>query len=596
MATRIESTLPDLLRVFREGRGLTLDELAELVQERRTTVLRWETGTARPSQRAAEKLEAIGVGPIARKHTNHSSISEVQRVAHSAGSRSAAAAHLRSAARRRFAYGGEAHELDVPPYVVNGPPDQGSFHDRLLALQEVTDSPVPWGVYRERLSLVEAVDGEPTSQFRLEAPKPTASSWNSNYGSHGWHRYVGRFPPHLVRVLLNHFGASADTTLLDPFAGSGTALVECRLLGIKAIGVELSPLSALMSSVKSRFPDDGTMMREAASRLEQHIARRSVEIGLSRGPDMTHPEIAEATGHVVPAFANYERWFTPEAYLGVALTVEFALTLDGYERDAVLVALSGKMRSIGNVDVDVVRAEYRNEPRKNVDVLKLVCAQLRRMAGDIDGSYVTHATTIGPPGSIDIVRDSVLDVELEPESVDCIITSPPYGVESLSYLRTHLLSYRSLSSVFGVDPYADDRMIGSEYLGDASNALRDHPELAISPSLVEFFSGLESSSLRPTLRARESMMIQFFVDMVAVVQRMTSWLRPGGRVAFVVGNKTIGDRVIPTDAGMTEIFASCGISIEDHLRHKLKTNNSNSQVPWQERTIQEEVVLIGRKA
>jgi len=74
------------------------------------------------------------------------------------------------------------------------------------------------------------VDGTPTAQYELEKPKQTSKCWSSDYGTHGYHRYVGRFPSHLIRVLINYFGAGSNDTILDPFCGSGTTLVEARFI------------------------------------------------------------------------------------------------------------------------------------------------------------------------------------------------------------------------------------------------------------------------------------------------------------------------------------------------------------------------------
>jgi hypothetical protein len=66
-------------------------------------------------------------------------------------------------------------------------------------------------------------------------------------------------------------------------------------------------------------------------------------------------------------------------------------------------------------------------------------------------------------------------------------------------------------------------------------------------------------------------------------------------VAFVIGNKLIDQKMIPTDVIVTELFAHHGFDLARSIKHKLKCNNSNSEVPWQERTIQDEFVLIFRK-
>jgi hypothetical protein len=90
-------------------------------------------------------------------------------------------------------------------------------------------------------------------------------------------------------------------------------------------------------------------------------------------------------------------------------------------------------------------------------------------------------------------------------------------------------------------------------------------------------------------------MSHFFDDMLSVGERMSSWLKDDGHVAFIVGNKRLGDDVIPTTSIVKELFESCDMTFVDETRHKLKTNNSNSQVPWQEKVIQEESLLIFRR-
>ena len=63
----------------------------------------------------------------------------------------------------------------------------------------------------------------------------------------------------------------------------------------------------------------------------------------------------------------------------------------------------------------------------------------------------------------------------------------------------------------------------------------------------------------------------------------------------MIGNKRLDDAVIPMDTIVTELFATCGLELIDVIRHKLKTNNSNSQVPWQEKIIKKECILLFRR-
>ncbi|MBI5479732.1 MAG: hypothetical protein HY906_12790 [Deltaproteobacteria bacterium] len=69
--------------------------------------------------------------------------------------------------------------------------------------------------------------------------------------THDLHIYKAKFFPRMVHALLNVFSDDlGDGVLLDPFSGSGTALLEASLLGHRSAGFDVDPLSALVSRCK----------------------------------------------------------------------------------------------------------------------------------------------------------------------------------------------------------------------------------------------------------------------------------------------------------------------------------------------------------
>lgn len=61
--------------------------------------------------------------------------------------------------------------------------------------------------------------------------------------AHDWYRFVLSFPPHLVRDYLSRFGVNERSTVLDPFCGTGTTLVQCKKARICSIGIEANPMA-----------------------------------------------------------------------------------------------------------------------------------------------------------------------------------------------------------------------------------------------------------------------------------------------------------------------------------------------------------------
>lgn len=76
------------------------------------------------------------------------------------------------------------------------------------------------------------------------------SGADTMYLTHSLHPYPAKFPPQLPNMILSKFGEPGQV-VLDPFCGSGTTLVEARLLGFNAIGVDVNGLSSLLSKVKA---------------------------------------------------------------------------------------------------------------------------------------------------------------------------------------------------------------------------------------------------------------------------------------------------------------------------------------------------------
>ena len=106
---------------------------------------------------------------------------------------------------------------------------------------------------RHRLAYFERVGDKETEYYHLQKYNLTRSV--NQYLTHWIYPYKGKYHPQMIRALLNIIGIKPGETVLDPFIGSGTTAVESEVRGINCIGIDVSPLCVLIGKVKSESID-----------------------------------------------------------------------------------------------------------------------------------------------------------------------------------------------------------------------------------------------------------------------------------------------------------------------------------------------------
>lgn len=112
---------------------------------------------------------------------------------------------------------------------------------------------------------------------------------------HDWYRFVLSFPPHLVRQYLDDFNARPGQTVLDPFCGTGTTLVEAKKMGYVSSGIEANPMPCFACKVKLQW-------NIALGDFEQHsyqIVRLAAALFAKQGLD-TYNDLPLFAGHEIP--------------------------------------------------------------------------------------------------------------------------------------------------------------------------------------------------------------------------------------------------------------------------------------------------------
>ncbi len=77
-----------------------------------------------------------------------------------------------------------------------------------------------------------------------------SNQFKTGYATHGLFPYRGKFHPQMIKGLINIMGVKPGNTILDPMMGSGTVLIEARLMGIKSVGIDASPFCRFITQAK----------------------------------------------------------------------------------------------------------------------------------------------------------------------------------------------------------------------------------------------------------------------------------------------------------------------------------------------------------
>jgi len=243
---------------------------------------------------------------------------------------------------------------------------------------------------------------------------------------HRLHPYHGKFIPQLVEVLLGRYFAPGDH-VLDPFAGSGTTLVQALESGLDATGVDVAAFNCLLMRVKTApydLAELGAELQEVGERIESLPRRRAKPSGYLRA------------------------WYASQA---AAELLTFRDLIPEYRHQDVLrVILSRAARSArraAHFDLEAPKEPQRGEywchkHRRECRPVESATAFLRRYTHDTRARIEEFARVRDTEREATVLHGDAQEVELA-GPYDGILTSPPYpGL--IDYHEQHRYAYELL--------------------------------------------------------------------------------------------------------------------------------------------------------
>lgn len=384
---------------------------------------------------------------------------------------------------------------------------------------------------------------------------------------HEWYRFVLSFPPHLVRDHLRRFGIGSTDRVLDPFCGTGTVVVECKKLGIPSVGVEANPMACFAGAVKVDWRPDPAGLIDHARRVAAAATAALAAEGIA-DERLRHADQEDCPSlRALPA--ESEKLLLAGSISPLPLHKTLVL-LDHLEqrrderyRRHELLALAKTLVSSGSnlhfgPEVGVGRA------KADAPVIAPWLAAVRTMTDDLRALRSLR----GIPAEVHQADARRMLRVLEPNSIAAVITSPPYPNEK-DYTRTTRLESVLLGFIrTNAELQALKRGLlrsntRNVYTGDDDDCwVAGHPQIERVAGAIESRRiALGKTSGFERLYARVTRL--YFGGMARHLAELRPVLRPGARLAYVVGDQASYLRVlIRTGHLLADIAQSLGYELE----------------------------------
>jgi DNA modification methylase len=417
-----------------------------------------------------------------------------------------------------------------------------------------------------------------------------------------WYKFKEAFSAVLVEYLFQRYEINAGK-ILDPFAGSGTALFTASQLGVDADGIELLPIGQQIIAAKKQLDSEltnadlATLRRWATSRVweqsSNRIALSELRITKSAYPEETKTAIEKYVG----------------AYQQESKHVQTVLRL------ALLCVLESV--SFTRKDGQYLRWDYRSgrkQGKKPFDKGEIqefgraVSEKINEILDDLQPvqQQSSFLPTASSQGAIQLYSGSCLEVlpTLADKTYDAIVTSPPY-CNRYDYTRTYALELALLGTDEPGLVQLRQTMLSCTVENRAKDLLKINPQwthaldIADSQELLQaILKYLDDQKTQGLLNNAgiPRMVRGYFYEMACVIAECARVLKPNTQFFMVNDNVRYAGASISVDMILSAFAEKLGMRVENILVLPNGKGNSSQQMGEHGRTELRKCVYVWRKA
>lgn len=390
----------------------------------------------------------------------------------------------------------------------------------------------------------------------------------TRFSTHRLYSYPAKLIPQIPHYFFRERRKSnCRSTVLDPFCGAGTVMVEAMHSGWNSYGVEVNPVAALVAKVKTtpvRITELEDSFRMICG-LYQKRKRKEYDL---------------------PSFVNLRYWFTERTIQELAKIKECLQSIrNSNVYDFFMVTFASIIKDVSRADsrIYVPVLPKKGFRRRKMDPWNLF---KMRVKANINSMREFSGLIKNSRPRCQIICDDFRAADRDWQEVDLVITSPPY-ISAQKYVRSTRLEAYWLGYTKDYQLEINKKTIGSERITKSDYTKINRTGLEDLDILVE-----EVYKSDPT---RAGIINKYFHDMRDIIGKIYRILDSGGTFVLVVGNNTVRGREVRTNEFISSLCEQAGFVLERIMLDRILSRGLMTKRNTTAGLIHHEWILVMRK-
>lgn len=415
---------------------------------------------------------------------------------------------------------------------------------------------------------------------------------------HGFCTYPAMMVPKMQREMLDiclENLQNSDPCLLDPFAGSGTILVEGMLRGLDIVGLDINPLAILLCKVKTTILDPTILSEKSTKLVDRITAFNKVQFHQFNGinkwfTDLAISDLSRIRSAIIDEKEIEYRRFFWATFCEIVRIVSNS-------RDCTYKLHIKEQNEIDSYDKDAITL-FKTALQYNIVNYNKFYSELKTR-GHLKRDDITYK------GKVKIVLgDSIAFLNHSKKKYDLVFTSPPYGDNrtTVSYGQYSIMPLRWINCE-DIDDSIDDSLLATLYEIDNLSLGGKSSNKAMTPArkcVVNKSKTLKAQldEINNIASPQSNKVVAFYSDYDRFLSALSRKMKTNAISVWTLGNRKVAKQEIFMDRIMIELCENYRMQLLTGFSRKIlnkrmpKLNGYQGEEKGLQNTMTREHILI----